>query len=224
MQHQHQYQQQQQQQKQQLHSNNIAPAQPIQNAGNHMVNANYQTQQMYAQQQLQQQNFSNIRSSVVQASVNPSGDQLMKAKSIQQTSSAQGTPYYNQYENYARPLSQNAPIYNNNNVNANNNANHNNNIARGYNNAHAPPQHSGQSYSGHVVPGNNVNPAAYKTQSYHNHLLSSDATHLNSSATGNNQIGKIADYNPLTDGPRNMPDPMRSSQTLIFSSDRGMSK
>uniref|UniRef100_A0A1B0DA57 Uncharacterized protein n=1 Tax=Phlebotomus papatasi TaxID=29031 RepID=A0A1B0DA57_PHLPP len=33
-------------------------------------------------------------------------------------------------------------------------------------------------------------------------------------------IGKIADYDPLTDGPRNVPNTQRPSSTLIYSSDR----
>ncbi|XP_060652158.1 LIM and SH3 domain protein Lasp isoform X3 [Drosophila nasuta] len=35
-----------------------------------------------------------------------------------------------------------------------------------------------------------------------------------------NNIGKIADYDPLTDGPRNVPNAGRSSTTLVYSSDQ----
>ena len=42
----------------------------------------------------------------------------------------------------------------------------------------------------------------------------------NGSAVVAGNIGKIADYDPLTDGPRNMPNTARNSTTLIYSSDR----
>lgn len=41
---------------------------------------------------------------------------------------------------------------------------------------------------------------------------------------GNSGIGKIADYDPLTDGPRSIPSTPRQSATLIYSSDRGAGK
>ncbi|KAH8370942.1 hypothetical protein KR093_005613 [Drosophila rubida] len=37
---------------------------------------------------------------------------------------------------------------------------------------------------------------------------------------GSNNIGKIADYDPLTDGPRTVPNAGRSSTTLVYSSDQ----
>ncbi|EDW18691.1 uncharacterized protein Dmoj_GI11937, isoform A [Drosophila mojavensis] len=43
--------------------------------------------------------------------------------------------------------------------------------------------------------------------------------HLNAQQSSNN-IGKIADYDPLTDGPRPMPATGRSSTTLVYSSDQ----
>lgn len=37
-------------------------------------------------------------------------------------------------------------------------------------------------------------------------------------------VGKISDYDPITDGPRNLPQTARPNQTLIYSSDRAASK
>lgn len=42
----------------------------------------------------------------------------------------------------------------------------------------------------------------------------------NMTAAAANNIGKIADYDPLTDGPRAMPSTGRSSTTLVYSSDQ----
>ena len=41
---------------------------------------------------------------------------------------------------------------------------------------------------------------------------------------GGGSVGKIADYDPVTDGPRNVPQTVRQNQTLIYSSDRATSK
>lgn len=104
--------------------------------------------------------------------------------------------YYDQYENYARPTAQS---YNHNTINNINN-NHANVLA--YNNAH-----TGQGYSNNSHIANN-------------HAYNADHAH-NPSAV---PIGKISDYDPITDGPRNMPNTTRPSSTLIYSSDRGMGK
>lgn len=37
-------------------------------------------------------------------------------------------------------------------------------------------------------------------------------------------VGKISDYDPITDSPRNIPQAGRQNQTLIYSSDRAASK
>lgn len=39
-----------------------------------------------------------------------------------------------------------------------------------------------------------------------------------------NGIGKISDYDPMTDGPRNVPQAARPNQTLVYSSDRAACK
>lgn len=209
-----------------------------------------------ASQHQDQLDYNNIRNSVVQGSVNPSGGGAngpMNSKASQQLAAQQLQQlYYDQYENYARPTAQNTSIYNNNNINnsVNNNSNHNNNAAMAYNNAH----HPGQQYSsGGVVVANNhhahnthayqnsgnnapVAVAANYSNQYNNHMYSNDghsaALNANSSLGGGGGgvggvgggIGKISDYDPLTDGPRNVPNTTRPSSTLIFSSDRGMGK
>lgn len=204
-----------------------------------------------------QLDYNNIRNSVVQGSVNPSGGGAngpVNSKASQQLAAQQLQQlYYDQYENYARPTAQNTSIYNNNNINnsVNNNSNHNNNAAMAYNNAH----HPGQQYSsGGVVVANNhhghnthayqnsgnhapVAVAANYSNQYNNHMYSNDghsaALNANSSLGGGGAggnggvgggIGKISDYDPLTDGPRKIPNTTRPSSTLIFSSDRGMGK
>lgn len=57
-----------------------------------------------------------------------------------------------------------------------------------------------------------------------NHVYSSrEYNAINSNAMNAMQggIGKISDYDPITDGPRNIPNTTRPSSTLIYSSDRG---
>ncbi|KAM7358601.1 LIM and SH3 domain protein Lasp isoform 3-T10 [Cochliomyia hominivorax] len=51
-------------------------------------------------------------------------------------------------------------------------------------------------------------------QQQHQHHGNSNGAILNGGS-----IGKIADYDPLSDGPRNLPNPNRQSTTLIYSSD-----
>ncbi|XP_037905406.1 LIM zinc-binding domain-containing Nebulette isoform X2 [Hermetia illucens] len=106
--------------------------------------------------------------------------------------------YYDQYENYARPTS-NAQIsqnsYNNNNPSVYNNAQPNY-MYQGNNSAHYNPSTNGGGSNGSVLSGIGV-------------------------MGGNSGIGKIADYDPLTDGPRSIPSTPRQSATLIYSSDRG---
>lgn len=110
--------------------------------------------------------------------------------------------YYDQYENYARPTAQATHSYNHNSINTINN-NHANVLA--YNNAHTG---QGQGYSNNSHIGNN------------HHAYNADHAH-NPNAM---PIGKISDYDPITDGPRNMPNTSRPSSTLIYSSDHGLGK
>lgn len=216
-----------------------------------------------ATQQQDQLDYNNIRNSVVQGSVNPSGGGAngpVNSKASQQLAAQQLQQlYYDQYENYARPTAQTTSIYNNNNINnsVNNNSNHNNNAAMAYNNAHHPGQQysSGGGGGGGMVVANNhhahnthayqnsgnnapVAVAANYNNQYNNHMYSNDghsaALNANSSLGSGGGggggggvgggIGKISDYDPLTDGPRNVPNTTRPSSTLIFSSDRGMGK
>lgn len=220
------------------------------------------TSSLHQQDQL---DYNNIRNSVVQSSVNPSGGGGANALQVNSKASQQLAAqqlqqlYYDQYENYARPTAQNTSIYNNNNINnsVNNNSNHNNNAAMAYNNAHHPGQqygNSGGGGGGGIVTGNNhhghntiaynnsgnnvsaasVAVAANYNNQYNNHMYNSDGNsailHTNSShassgsGSGGGNIGKISDYDPLTDGPRNVPNTTRPSSTLIFSSDHGMGK
>ncbi|XP_026473238.1 LIM and SH3 domain protein F42H10.3-like [Ctenocephalides felis] len=89
-------------------------------------------------------------------------------------------------------------------------------------------QHSQQQQS--YTP--NQNTAQQTQQMYHqgNQQAYNNAhkpNYVNNSSYGNQNmqmsqtIGKIADYDPVTDGPRNTPYTSRQSSTLIYSSDRG---
>lgn len=108
--------------------------------------------------------------------------------------------YFDQYENYARPTAQATHSYNHNSMNNINN-NHAN-VSLAYNNAHTVQGYSSNSHTGN------------------NHVYNADVAH-NPNAM---PIGKISDYDPITDGPRNIPNTTRPSSTLIYSSDRGMGK
>lgn len=125
-----------------------------------------------------------------------------------------------------------------------NNLNNNHNIQMAqYNNAHT----GGQGYnSSNNVAGNNIahgisgngsggsgiggggGGVVSSNNSGHagvnNHVYSSrEYNAINSNAMNAMQggIGKISDYDPITDGPRNIPNTTRPSSTLIYSSDRG---
>uniref|UniRef100_A0A6E8VQG3 Nebulin repeat protein n=1 Tax=Anopheles coluzzii TaxID=1518534 RepID=A0A6E8VQG3_ANOCL len=53
---------------------------------------------------------------------------------------------------------------------------------------------------------------------YNNGNMNNGAAATAAAAASAGGIGKIADYDPLTDGPRNVPQPNRQSATLIYSS------
>ncbi|XP_050074120.1 LIM and SH3 domain protein Lasp isoform X1 [Anopheles maculipalpis] len=53
---------------------------------------------------------------------------------------------------------------------------------------------------------------------YNNGNMNNGAASVAAATAGAGSIGKIADYDPLTDGPRNVPQPNRQSATLIYSS------
>lgn len=89
--------------------------------------------------------------------------------------------------------------------NGNPNNNQNGMSQSSYNNTKA--------YGGH--PQNQMT-SSYNQQLSYNNLYN----HQNGSS-----VGKISDYDPMTEGPRNIPQsPGRSNQTLIYSSDRAASK
>lgn len=105
--------------------------------------------------------------------------------------------YYDQYENYAKPV----PSANGNGVNGNGNHQQNGMSQSAYNGTKSfavHPQQMSSSYNQQMVYNN----------------------HFNQNGAG---VGKIADYDPLTDGPRNVPQTARTNQTLIYSSDRAAS-
>lgn len=108
--------------------------------------------------------------------------------------------YYDQYENYARP----SPGANGNGVNGN-----------GTNNNHPQNGMSQSAYNGTKAYASH--PQQQMTTSYNQQM--SYNNHYNNHQNGSN-VGKIADYDPLTDGPRNAPQTARPNQTLIYSSDR----
>lgn len=105
-----------------------------------------------------------------------------------------------------------------------NNLNNNHaNVQLAYNNAHHTG--GGQGYSSNNMAGNNHGHAGAATVSYNagvnNHVYSREYNAVNSNAMQGGGIGKISDYDPITDGPRNIPNTTRPSSTLIYSSDRG---
>lgn len=108
-----------------------------------------------------------------------------------------------------------------------NNINNNHaNLQMAYNNAHHT---GGQGYGSNNIGGNNIGHANNVPYGVNNHVYSRDYSAMNSNAMqggggGGGGIGKISDYDPITDGPRNIPNTTRPSSTLIYSSDRGMGK
>ncbi|XP_037043225.1 LIM and SH3 domain protein Lasp isoform X2 [Bradysia coprophila] len=128
--------------------------------------------------------------------------------------------YYDQYDNYARPNAQNLQYqpqqqqqHNNNNPNA---VYHNNHYTAvdGHGQYQQHPHHP----QAHQQQHQQNRGAGYNNAHYNPMALSYSAAEM----PGVGGIGKISDYDPLTDGPRNVPNATRPTSTLIFSSDRGM--
>ena len=144
---------------------------------------------------------------------NPSGGGLTQQQIQQQIQQK----YYDQYENYARPNpggpgappSQPQNGHNNNHMSAAQQLNGGQSNQNGYAKQYATgPQQQ------HAGPG-------YQQQqlAYNNHYNQQNGAKV-APPNGNGSVGKIADYDPLTDGPRNAPYNARQSSTLIYSSDR----
>jgi LIM and SH3 domain protein 1 len=133
-----------------------------------------------------------VRNNVVMSASIPAGGVSASSQMQQQLQQK----YYDQYENYAKPNQSATP----NSVNGNGmNNNHQNGMSQSaYNGTKAYASHPQQMTS------------SYNQQMAYNN-------HYNQNGPG---IGKIADYDPLTDGPRNMPPASRPNQTLIYSSER----
>lgn len=141
-----------------------------------------------------------VRNNVVMSASIPSGG--VSASSAMQQQLQQ--KYYDQYENFR--------ANGNGNV-ANGNGNHQQNgmSQSAYNGTKAyaahpqqPPQQQQQQQQPQMTTSYNQQQMAYNNH-YNNHQ---------------NGVGKIADYDPLTDGPRNVPQTARTNQTLIYSSDQ----
>jgi hypothetical protein len=163
-------------------------------------NPKYHQQTNYSGEGLQSNGNSQplMRNNVVMSASIPSGG-VSASSQIQQQLQQK---YYDQYENYAKPNQSltNSAGANGNAVN--NNTLHQNGMSQtAYNGAKAYGAHPQQMTS------------SYNQQmAYNNHYNS----HQNGSS-----VGKIADYDPLTDGPRrNIPQTTRPNPTLIYSSDR----
>lgn len=136
-----------------------------------------------------------VRSNVVSGASNPAGGVSASSQMQQQLQQK----YYDQYENYAKPSA--AP--NGNGVNGN-----------GVNNNHQ----NGMSQSAYNGTKANAGHPQQMTASYNQQMAYNN--HYNNQQNGSAGVGKIADYDPLTDGPRNVPQTARTNQTLIYSSDR----
>uniref|UniRef100_A0A1L8E5H4 Putative nebulin repeat protein n=1 Tax=Nyssomyia neivai TaxID=330878 RepID=A0A1L8E5H4_9DIPT len=150
-----------------------------------------------AQQQYAGQGNYTARTNVVHSSAHPTGGHILTQQQISQK-------YYDQYENYARPASYS-----------------NNNQSGGYN-SH-PQQNYGNSYH-HQQPHQQPQQTGYTQNAYtqNNHYTPQLGAYNSTGGGGGGggNIGKIADYDPLTDGPRNVPNTQRPTSTLIYSSDR----
>lgn len=134
-----------------------------------------------------------VRNNVVMSASIPAGGVSASSQMQQQLQQK----YYDQYENYARPN----PSSNGNGVNGNGINNQQNGMTQSAYNGN-------KAYTGHPQQMT----ASYNQQMAYNNQYNN---YQNGSA-----VGKIADYDPLTDGPRNVPQTARPNQTLIYSSDR----
>ena len=136
-----------------------------------------------------------VRNNVVMSASIPSGGVSASSQMQQQLQQK----YYDQYENYARPN----PSSNGNGVNGNGMS-----VNQQQNGMSQSVYNGNKAYAGHPQQMT----ASYNQQmAYNNHYNN----HQNGSG-----VGKIADYDPVTDGPRNVPQTARPNQTLIYSSDR----
>lgn len=135
-----------------------------------------------------------VRNNVVMGASIPSGGVSASSQMQQQLQQK----YYDQYENYAKPM----PSGNGNGVNGNGNHHQNGMSQSAYNGS--------KGYAGHPQQ---MTTSYNQQMAYHNQY--------NQNGSG---VGKIADYDPLTDGPRNVPQTARTNQTLIYSSDRAASE
>lgn len=164
-------------------------------------------QASYQQPQHQHQaQTSNIRSTAIQSSHLPSG-------SVQD---GYGNSFYDTHDatTYARPNS-NAPI----NMYNNNNHHHHHNQQQHQHQPQPPHYQTPQNYYNNGGGGGVASTGGDIVNSMAAMGIGSggpNAKHVN----GGN-IGKIADYDPLTDGPRNVPNTARQSTTLIYSSTTG---
>lgn len=140
-----------------------------------------------------------VRNNVVHNASIPAGGVSASSQMQQQLQQK----YYDQYENYAKPNA--APNGNGVNGNGANNNHHQNGMSQSaYNGTKAYAMHPQQQMT-----------ASFNQQMAYNNHYNNHQQQSNGSA-----VGKIADYDPLTDGPRNVPQPARPNQTLIYSSDR----
>lgn len=133
-----------------------------------------------------------VRNNVVMSASIPAGGVSANAAIQQQLQQK----YYDQYENYAKPTNGNG-------------------VSNGANNNHHQNGMSQSVYNGTKAYG--APPPQQMTSSYNQQLAYNN--HYNNQQNGSG-VGKIADYDPLTDGPRNVPQTTRTNQTLIYSSDR----
>lgn len=188
---------------QQYHSSSVAPIQQSTNLVNNNVKYHQPPQQPLAYNGNGHLNGNGpqiaqvARTNVVQSATIPSGGGNGGISNNQQMQQALQQKYYDQYENYARPN----PNPNGNGNGVNNNGQQNGMSQSTYSNGTkaygAPPPQMTNSYN--------------QQMAYNNHY-----NHQNGSVG----VGKISDYDPLTDGPRNVPQTGRANQTLIYSSDR----
>ncbi|XP_073841277.1 LIM and SH3 domain protein Lasp isoform X2 [Musca autumnalis] len=89
-----------------------------------------------------------------------------------------------------------------------------------YTNSYQPSaSHSQSGIGGTLNGGGGGQQQPLLQQANHHQHLHHHHNSTNGGATINGSIGKIADYDPLSDGPRPLPNPARSSTTLIYSSD-----
>lgn len=140
-----------------------------------------------------------VRSNVVMSASIPAGGVSASSQMQQQLQQK----YYDQYENYARPN----PSSNGNGVNGN-----------GMNNNHPQNGMSHSAYNGTKAYSGHPQ---QMTSSYNQQMAYNNQFNNHHNGSG---VGKIADYDPLTDGPRAIPQAARPNQTLIYSSDRAASK